>query len=165
MRHAKAEQAAPTDAERPLAERGHQDAEAAGRWLAEQGVRPDAVLVSAARRTEETYAAVARGAGWSLEPTLEPGLYAAGPEAAVDLVRLVDDEVRTLVVIGHNPTMGSLALLLDDGTGDADVAADAADVTAQGFPTSALVVFDYDGSWADLAPGTASLTASHVGRG
>ncbi|GAA4691483.1 histidine phosphatase family protein [Nocardioides nanhaiensis] len=161
MRHAKAEQAAPTDAERPLAERGHVDAEAAGRWLAEQGVHPDAALVSAARRTEETYAAVARGAGWDLAPTLEPGLYAAGPEAAVDLVRLVDDEVRTLVVIGHNPTMGSLALLLDDGTGDADASA----VAAQGFPTSALVVFAYDGSWADLAPGTASLTASHVGRG
>lgn len=161
MRHAKAEQDAPTDAERPLAPRGHDDAAAAGRWLAAQGVRPDAALVSAAVRTRETFEAVSAAAGWSLAPQLEQALYAADTDAAIDLVRLVDDDVRTLLVVGHNPTMGSLALLLDDGTGDAD----AADVAAQGFPTSALAVFSYEGSWADLASTTASLTASHVGRG
>lgn len=161
MRHAKAEQDASTDAERPLSPRGHDDAAAAGRWLAAQGVQPDAALVSAAVRTRETFEGVAAAAGWSLEPTLEQGLYAAGTEAAIDLVRLVGDEVRTLLVVGHNPTMGSLAMLLDDGTGDPDAAA----VAVQGFPTSALAVFSYDGSWADLAPGTAALTASHVARG
>ena len=41
MRHAKAEATAPSDHERALASRGNTDAEAAGRWLGEQGITPD----------------------------------------------------------------------------------------------------------------------------
>ena len=60
--------------------------------------------------------AVGGGAGWDLEGTLEDALYDAGPESALDLIRATDEHVRTLVVVGHNPTMASLATLLDDGT-------------------------------------------------
>jgi phosphohistidine phosphatase len=161
MRHAKAEQAGPTDFERPLAARGHRDAEEAGAWLSAQDVRPSHALVSAALRTQQTWEAVASGAGWSLDADLDRGLYAAGPETALDLVRLVPDHVESLVVIGHNPTIGTLAQVLDDGTGDAGVAAE----MAGDFPTSAVAVFSYDGRWADLAEGTARLEAFHVGRG
>ena len=87
MRHAKAEQAGPTDFDRPLADRGHQDAEAAGAWLAEQGFEPDHALVSAALRTGETWAGVAAGAGWELDPDLDRGLYAADTDTALDLLR------------------------------------------------------------------------------
>jgi phosphohistidine phosphatase len=161
MRHAKAEQAGPTDFERPLASRGADDAAAAGAWLASQDVSPDHALVSAALRTRQTWDAVASGAGWSLEPDFDRGLYAAGPETALDLVRLVPSEVATLVVIGHNPTIAVLAQVLDDGSGDPSVGAS----MAGDFPTSAVAIFSYDGAWADLAEGTATLEAFHVGRG
>jgi phosphohistidine phosphatase len=160
MRHAKAEQAGPTDFDRPLASRGREDAAAAGAWLASQGVTPDHALVSAALRTQQTWESVASGAGWSIEPDLDRGLYAAGPETALDLVRLVPDSVSSLVVIGHNPTMAVLAQLLDDGSGDVAAAAE----MVGGFPTSAVAVFSYDGAWADLAEGSAALEAFHVGR-
>jgi len=160
MRHAKAEQAGPTDFERPLADRGRRDAAEAGSWLAAQGVTPDHALVSAALRTEQTWDAVASSAGWSVSADLDRGLYAAGPESALDLARLVPDSVSSLVVIGHNPTIGTLAQVLDDGTGDAGVAAE----MAGDFPTSAVAVFTYDGAWADLGEGTARLEAFHVGR-
>ena len=161
MRHAKAEQDGPTDFERPLADRGRRDAAAAGSWLAEQGLAPDHALVSAARRTQETWAALASGAGWELEPELDRGLYAAGPESAIDIIRLTSDDVSSLVVVGHNPTMAYLAQLLDDGSGDVAAAA----AMAGDFPTSAVAVFSYDGSWADLGQGSAGLVAYHVGRG
>jgi phosphohistidine phosphatase len=161
MRHAKAEQSGPTDFERPLAARGHRDAAEAGAWLAAQGFTPDHALVSAALRTEETWGALASGAGWSLEPELDRGLYTAGPETALDIIRLTSDDVDSLVVVGHNPTMAYLAQLLDDGAGDpAATAAMLGD-----FPTSAVAVFDYDRSWAELAEESASLAAFHVGRG
>ncbi|KQW53800.1 phosphoglycerate mutase [Nocardioides sp. Root1257] len=160
MRHAKAEQAGPSDFERPLAERGRHDGAAAGAWLAEQGITPDHALVSAALRTQETWASVAAGAGWSLSPELDRGLYAAGPETALDLIRLVDTEVERLVVIGHNPTMAVLAQVLDDGSGDPEVSAS----MVGDFPTSAVAVFSYDGAWADLGEGTARLEAFRVGR-
>lgn len=161
MRHAKAEQDGPTDFERPLADRGRLDAVAAGEWLSAQGFAPSHALVSAALRTQQTWDAVAAGAGWSLTPDFDRGLYAAGPESALDLVRLVPDSAASVVVIGHNPTMAVLAQVLDDGTGDAEVAAE----MVGGFPTSAVAVFAYDGAWADLGEGTARLEAFHVGRG
>ncbi|MFC7494072.1 MULTISPECIES: SixA phosphatase family protein [unclassified Nocardioides] len=161
IRHAKAEQDGPTDFERPLADRGRRDAAEAGAWLASYGVVPDHALVSAALRTEQTWEAMASGAGWTLAPDLDRGLYSAGPEAALDIIRLVPAETTSLVVIGHNPTMAYLAQLLDDGTG----APDAVAAMMGDFPTSAIAVFAYDGAWADLGEGTTRLEAFHVGRG
>lgn len=161
MRHAKAEQTAPSDLERPLADRGRADATAAGAWLAEQGWTPDHALVSAALRTQETFACVADGGGFEVQPDLDRSLYSAAPESVLDLIRLLPDDVRCLLVIGHNPTMGSLAQLLHDGSGDQDAITE---MTGD-FPTSALALLEHDGAWADLAWTTCSLTAFHVARG
>lgn len=159
VRHSKAEQVAASDFDRELADRGRRDAAATGAWLAGIGVVPDRALVSAAPRAVQTWEALAEGAGWSLEPDLDQGLYTAGPDTALDLVRGIDDDCVSLVVVGHNPTMASLAQMLDDGEGDIE----AGNEMATGFPTSAAAVFAYDGTWADLE--TARLTAFHVGRG
>jgi phosphohistidine phosphatase len=158
MRHAKAEQAGRTDAERPLAHRGHRDAADAGRWLAEQGFVAEAALVSSALRTVETWQALCAGAGWddALGAT-EHALYSGGPETALDLVRETDPAIRALVVVGHNPTMGWLALDLDDGEGVLDPGAP--------YPTSALTVFEVRGAWTDVAGQSCRAVAHHVGRG
>ena len=160
IRHAKAEQAGPTDFERELAPRGRQDAAALGSWLAGQGVVADHAVVSAATRTQQTWAEVAGGAGWTIEAEVDRGLYAAGPETALDVLRTAPDEARTLVVIGHNPTVAYLAQLLDDGEGDVV----ATNQMMIGYPTGAVTLLSYAGSWADLDEGTASVTAFHVGR-
>jgi len=161
MRHAKAEQSGPSDFERELSDRGVADATEAGRWLASRGVEPDQALVSAAVRTQQTWEAVNEGGGWDLEGTFEDALYEAGTESALDLVRETDPGISTLVVVGHNPTMASLATLLDDGEGDDE----AGNEVATGFPTSAMAVLEYDGDWADLDEASASVVAYHVGRG
>ncbi|WP_296605608.1 histidine phosphatase family protein [Nocardioides sp.] len=161
LRHAKAEQHGPTDFDRPLAERGHQDAAVVGSWLVTEGFEADHALVSAAVRTRETWASLAAAAGWDLDAEVDRGLYAAGPDTALDLVREVDDDVRRLLVIGHNPTIAVLAQLLDDGDGDPDLAEE----MMSGYPTGAVAVFEVDGSWADLEEGGARLVGFHVGRG
>jgi phosphohistidine phosphatase len=161
MRHAHAEGSGPTDRERPLTASGRDTAAAAGRWLAGQGFRPEHALVSAALRTLETWTAAAGAAGWTLEPEVDPGLYAAGPDAALDLVNAVPDEVTSLLVIGHNPTVGHLAQLLDDGEADAEVAGEA---LVSGYPPATLSVFRVAGSWAELAAGTARLVGFRSGR-
>ena len=160
MRHAKAELHGPTDQERELAPRGCDDAAAAGRWLAGRGVVADGGLVSSAHRTVTTWERVAEAAGWEVSPLVSTALYAAGPESALDLVRETPEDVQCLVVVGHNPTMAYLAQLLDEGGGDAD----AQTAMAQGFPTSALALFEYDGAWAELDLASARLAAFHVAR-
>lgn len=161
MRHAAAESSGPSDAERALTEHGRTVAVAVGRWLAERGVVPTTALVSSALRTRETWAGLREGAGWSVEPDIEDALYAAGPDAALDLVRGVGPDAGCLLVLGHNPTMGFLAQLLDDGDGGAE------EVTAmaRGFPTAAVAVFSYEGPWATLETGTARLRAFRAPRG
>ena len=161
MRHAKAEQSGASDAERQLTDRGLLDATEAGQWLAGRGVEPELALVSSAVRTVQTWDAANEGGGWDLEGTLEDALYEAGTESALDLVRAVDEAISTLVVVGHNPTMASLAALLDDGEGDEE----AGNEITLGFPTSAMAVFSYDGKWEDVDEASASLVAHHVGRG
>lgn len=161
IRHAKAEQAGPTDFERELAARGRADSAALGAWLAARGVVADHALVSAATRTQQTWAEVAGAAGWTIDAELDRGLYAAGPETALDILRAAPDDAGTLVVIGHNPTIAYLAQLLDDGEGDSD----ATNEMATGYPTGAVALLEYAGSWADLDEGSATLTAFHVARG
>ncbi len=161
MRHAKAEQTGATDFERRLAERGHADAAEAGRWLGAQGFAPELALVSAAVRTQETWEAVADGAGWDLEAELDEGLYSAGTQTALDLLRQVDRGVTSVIMVGHNPTMASLAAILDDGAGDEDIGAS----LAMDYPTSAVTVFCYGGDWSDLDEASAAAVAFHVGRG
>jgi len=162
MRHAKAEASAPSDLERRLTERGHADAEEAGSWLALRGIAADDAIVSGAARTAETWEDVATGAGWELEVAqYVDALYTAGTDTALDLIRETDDGIGTLVVIGHNPTIGLLAQLLDDGDGDDE----AANAMVAGFPTSALAVYSYDGDWSELEAASATLVGFHVGRG
>lgn len=161
VRHAKAEAYGPTDFDRELAPRGRADAEAAGAWLGEQGVRVDAALVSSAARTRETWDLLAAAADWSVEAELDRSLYGADEDAVLDLVRMTDETVGTLAVVGHNPTMGLLAQLLDDGDGPPE----SVDRLMRGYPTSATAVFDLPGSWADLAMGRCRLTLFNVGRG
>jgi phosphohistidine phosphatase len=112
-------------------------------------------------RTQQTWEAVNEAGGWDLEATVEDTLYEAGTETALDLIRDTEEHVGTLVVVGHNPTMASLVTLLDDGEGDDE----AGNELALGFPTCALVVFDYDGDWSDLDEADATLVGYHVGRG
>ena len=109
----------------------------------------------------ETWTSLASGAGWHLQPVVDEGLYTAGADTALDLLRGAPADARVVVVVGHNPTMAQLAQLLDDGGGDPE----ALTAMMSGFPTSAVAVFEYDGAWAGLDLTSARLVAFHVGRG
>ena len=156
IRHARAGQGAATDAERSLTDDGAREAEAAGAWLAGRDLRPDHALVSSARRAVQTWEAIARGSGWDVLPDVSQALYAAEPESALDLVREAPAAAGTLAVVGHNPTVGSMAQLLDDGEGDEGAGAELA---TSGFPPGAVAAFEHDGEWADLGWGSARLVA------
>jgi len=160
MRHSAAEPASASDADRELTVAGRADAASAGSWLAQRGLTPERAIVSAALRARQTWEAVAAAAGWTVAPDLDRGLYSASAETALDILRGTDDSVRTLLVLGHNPTVASLAAMLDDGDGDVE----AVTAMATGYPTSALTVFSCAGSWVELAAGSARVEAFHVPR-
>ena len=79
LRHAKSDWPEGPDLDRPLAKRGRRDAPRIGRWLHEHGYRPDVVICSAARRTQQTWELIAPELGGSPSVRFEPRAYAASP--------------------------------------------------------------------------------------
>ncbi len=150
------------DHERPLAGKGRRNAQAAGRWFAAEGPRPDLVLCSDALRARHTWEIVeAALPGRPVPVQLEPDLYGADPLDLLALVHALPDAVRVAVVVGHQPTLGSTALLLA-GPGSDPVAVAR---LREKYPTNAVAVLRLDGRWAGLAAGTAALEAFAVPRG
>ncbi|MCX4785132.1 MULTISPECIES: SixA phosphatase family protein [unclassified Streptomyces] len=148
------------DHERPLAGRGRRDAPAAGRWLYEAQCVPDLVICSTARRTRQTWDLVAAELGAAPEVVFEPRVYEASASALVSVVRDVPERRRTVLLIGHQPGVQDMVLSLA-GDGD-DEALTRARVK---YPTAAVAVLMLPGTWARLAPGTATLTDFAVPRG
>ncbi len=117
------------------------------------GLGPDVVLVSAARRTLETLAALEP---WDETPLVEPmeALYLASAEQLLAILRGISETVRSVLLIGHNPGMHELAAMLIAGQ---------ATIThgelalASGFPTAALAEFSIASPWWQLAAGGGHL--------
>jgi phosphohistidine phosphatase len=163
LRHAKSDwpHGVP-DQDRPLGERGRREAPAAGRWLAAAGLVPDRVLVSSARRTQETWALVGPELGGDrLDVRVEDRVYEAGAGDLLDLVRETDESVGTLLVVGHNPGLEVLAMVLDDQRG---MPADRQRLVTK-FPTGAVAVLHLMvDRWAEVNPQTCRLVAAAVPR-
>ncbi|SER69754.1 phosphohistidine phosphatase [Pedococcus cremeus] len=162
FRHAKAEQApGKPDRDRELTHRGRRDAAAAGQWLRDNGFGPELVLCSPAVRTRQTWEAAADGGACGEQVDYDGRLYSGGASGALQVVRESGGEAQVVLVVGHNPTMATLASGLTEGDGSTA----AHECLAAGFPTSAVAVIGYAGPWHDLALGSASLLRCHVSRG
>ena len=152
LRHAKAVADPPAgedDFDRVLAPRGRRDAEALGRLLTGRGSTsgtgsgpggeplPQLALVSPAARTMATADLVLAGLVPAPRRLAPDDLYGADPEDVLRHLRRLDDDVASVMVVGHNPTAQALALgLLDrDHKESRDL------VVRRGFPTCALGIY------------------------
>jgi phosphohistidine phosphatase len=162
LRHAKAEAPGSTpDFERSLTTRGQNDSDAAGSWLASHDLRPDLVICSPATRTRQTWHGVAVAlnqaspAGGTPEVHYEHTLYDGGRTEVIDLLRAVPDTVGTVLVVGHNPTVSDVSLLLQPGGPQFGMEA---------LRTCGLAVHRPAGAWSDTEPGSAELVQRHTAR-
>jgi phosphohistidine phosphatase len=162
LRHAKAEAAVGgSDIDRRLSSRGHADAAAAGAWLVSQGHRPELVICSPARRTRQTWHAVAVAlADSATEPPApavryEPAVYDGPAADLLGLVHGVSEQTASVLLIGHNPSISQLSAVLDPGIG----------MDSDGLRTSGIAVHQVTGAWAECGTRHAPLTASYTGRG
>ncbi len=149
IRHAQAADA-PRDRDRPLTADGRRRAAAIGAWLTRSGIVADRVLVSPALRAEQTWAAAAVGP----QPTVDDRMYENTVAGLLSVLGELPDAVGTVAVVGHNPSIGELAVALDDGEGDAAGRA----ALRAGFPTGCVAVFDVSRPFSGLAPGGATVT-------
>jgi len=110
LRHAKSSwrEAGLADHDRPLNKRGKRDAPRMGSLLRQEGIVPDLIISSTAVRARNTAQLVVDESGFDGELRLERDMYAADPEAYLDALRSVPDEIESIMLVGHNPGLEEL---------------------------------------------------------
>ncbi|MGD0375417.1 MAG: histidine phosphatase family protein [Streptosporangiaceae bacterium] len=161
LRHAKSAWPDLPDHDRPLAGRGRGDAPAIGRWLRETGCVPDLVWCSTASRAAQTWQLAAAELGADPPVSYQPRLYGATGGELAELIREAPATTATLLLVGHNPGIQELALMMAGTGGDP---AGALDRAAAKFPTAAVAVLEFDGGWPELSAGGARLVGFVVPR-
>lgn len=117
LRHAEAPSAMNVkDVERPLSEQGYAAAVHLGAYLKSQNIAPDVVLCSDAVRTQQTLEGLQKSiAVKKVDITHE--IYRGSIPEYMTLIQEVDSDAQSVLLIGHNPIIHSLAAMLaqDDG--------------------------------------------------
>ncbi len=157
LRHAKSswDDPALSDHARPLNPRGRDAARAMAEAMHRLGLAPDVVLVSSARRTLQTLAALEP---WEEPPLVEvmDALYLAPAPEILAVLRRAAPASRCMLLIGHNPGLHELAAQL------ANAHAPAGDKQVRrlndAYPTGALAAFSIATPWQELGPAGARLT-------
>jgi phosphohistidine phosphatase len=110
LRHAKSSwsNSRLADHDRPLNERGRQDAPHMGRLLRDEGLTPDLIITSSAERALTTAELVALSSEYEASLQVTRSLYHAGPETYLAQLRQVADAHQRVMVVGHNPGMEEL---------------------------------------------------------
>lgn len=126
----------------------------AGRKLADSAIDFDLALCSSAARTRETWKLAVHEFSQRPRTVYEERLYEASLGELIALFNETPDEVRNLLIIGHNPGMHGAADALS-GSAEGDTLAR---MTRDGFPTAAYAVVEFPGSWKSVEHGAGKLT-------
>ena len=110
LRHGKAEAAEDvekSDFDRILTARGESNSRSMGQYIASRGLTPDLILTSSALRALGTARNVAEACQNS---TLEENetIYGAYSNDLLDIVENLDENLSTVMLVGHNPTLENL---------------------------------------------------------
>lgn len=129
-----------SDFERPLNQRGRNDAPMMGKWLREQDISPDLIISSAANRAVTTARMIAYAMHYPVnEIVVSMGLYEAGKSDIIDLIARTNPAISSLMIFGHNPELTDLANFLGDSFID-------------NIPTTGIVCLQLEkGGWKDFS--------------
>jgi phosphohistidine phosphatase len=105
LRHAKSSWKDPSQAdfERPLANRGRKACETVARLIQDRGVEFDLVLCSTAIRARETIELVGKYAKLRTELRFDERIYEATVEQLVEIISQVENDRKSVLLVGHNP--------------------------------------------------------------
>lgn len=153
LRHTKSDHSDPSlsDFDRPLSERGREDAHTVGRWLHNQRLAPDYIITSPAKRALQTIKRAKSHFDCEDKVTCQQNneLYEA---SLTDLLKALAEvpmtQTRTLIV-GHNPSLEQLLTYLAPESNSLD--------EVKLFPTGALAQLILPADWQTLTAGCGKL--------
>ena len=155
LRHAKSDRSDPgaRNHDRTLNAKGRADMPKIAAYMAHHGLVPERVLISTAVRAQETWKLIAK----TLHPTpamaSDSRLYNASAQALLQAINDTPRKVQSLLVVGHNPGLHELAVLLI-ASGDLE----ARERLREKLPTGGLAVIDFAlDDWSRLHPQSGRL--------
>lgn len=155
LRHAKSSWDDPVerDFDRPLNGRGHRAARRMGQWIAAEGLHFDGVVASPALRIKQTIEGVEAGLGTRLAPSFDKRIYMASAVSLLEVIRETPAGVDHLLLVGHNPGVEDLLLLMTDGD-----PSPLRTLAEQKYPTACFAsMLLPEGGWSGLVEGGALL--------
>lgn len=157
LRHAKSGWDDPVarDFDRPLNGKGKRAAHRVGEYMRAHKLHFDHVVASPAARVVETIEHLADGAAERLVPAWDKRVYLASAVSLLDVVQEADNRHASLLLVGHNPGLEDLVLLLvPDRPED-----EARDQVEEKFPTASIaeISFPVD-RWEDIRPNSGELS-------
>jgi len=156
LRHAKSSWDASDleDFDRPLNARGRTAAPVMGEALREFPFAPEVILCSPAKRTRETLHLIDPNLSKPRDDVqFDHQLYLTNAETLLERLRHVPPAAKTVLMVGHNPGLHELALLLA-GRGDAKSISRLEDK----FPTASLAILTFpETAWRDVGPSSGYL--------
>jgi phosphohistidine phosphatase len=152
LRHAKSDwdDAGLRDFDRGLNDRGRRGAALIGRHVAEQGIAWDTVIASPAERVKRTLEA----SDLPLAPRYDERAYLADAATLLDLLRAVEGDPGSVLLVAHNPGLHELLFRLVDPERETPLFTKA----VEKFPTASFAVLELTiDRWAQIAPGCGQL--------
>lgn len=158
FRHAKSSWTDPglDDQDRPLNPRGAKAAPLIGRFMRTHKLEPELVLCSPARRARESWKLASAELRSAPRLLMEDALYDFGNGGRIlETVRVRADTAKSVMVVGHNPSIERLAQRLV-GKGDAKLRKR----LNEKYPTGALAVITFEAAaWGDVEDGKGTLAS------
>ncbi len=146
LRHAKSswENTNLSDFARSLNERGLKAAPLMGRFIYKNHLQPELILSSPAERAKQTAILIKENAQIGGEIRYDERIYEASPSRLLEIVSEQNDEIESVMLVGHNPGLEGLLKILTDET--------------QTMPTAALAVIDLKiGKWSEITSSKGNL--------
>lgn len=153
LRHAKSawDTEAKSDFDRPLAKRGNRDAPRMGAWMRAQGLNPEHIVCSTARRARDTAQGVGEGLGIQESRVVwDDRIYEASLRSLLEVLADCPEDAESVMIVGHNPGLEMLTSYL--GGKSVDIPQD-----GKLLPTATLAELTMPDDWSDLQAGDATL--------
>ncbi len=145
IRHAKSSWADPSlaDQDRPLNKRGLRDAPLMGERLADRKIKADAIWSSPALRAAQTARYLAHALNYPRKAIqLRDRLYTSSIDKFLAEIRSCPDDVKGLLVIGHNPVISECVNFLIGSGGE---------MSFESIPTCGIVALEFAlSSWRQI---------------
>ena len=164
FRHAKSSWSDETldDFDRPLNKRGKKSAQVMGQYFVSQGVQPDMVVCSKAKRCKATLKLLLKQGFAPHSQVFQNQFYLATSDKLLQVIKNTPETVKSLMIIGHNPGLETLAIKLCKDINNPDYLS-----IRKKFPTAAFVHLKIElgatsrdclnQGWSHLAPNSGTL--------